>query len=450
MEAVKPRYERPVIVRHALGRHNKFGALTTIRPVTEVDGVPVAALLEAYGSPLFVFSEKTLRKRFRELKDELARRFSEFSIAWSYKTNYLGAVCSVFHQEGALAEVVSGMELDKARRAGVPGPQILFNGPGKLRAELQAAFREGVHVHIDHLDELALCESVAEELGVRPKVGIRVNLSELPVPQWDRFGFNLENGSALGAVERILRGGRLELDTLHCHIGTFILDADAYRLEARALAAFARELDSEHGVRIETIDLGGGFASHNTLHAQYLPGEEITPSFGQYVEKIAAGIEEGLEGRRAPRIVLETGRALVDDAGVLLSTVVGNKRLSDGRRAVILDAGVNILPTAWWYRHTVHPAQDARGIPEPTVLYGPLCMNIDVVRDTAMFPPVRAGDRVVIDHVGAYNVTQWMQFITTRPAVAMVSADGRHGLIRRAETLDTLLDLEAMPEWLSR
>ena len=232
MEAVKPRYERPVIVRHALGRHNKFGALTTIRPVTEIDGVPVAALLEAYGSPLFVFSEKTLRARYRELRDELALRFSKFSIAWSYKTNYLDAVCRVFHQEGALAEVVSGMEFDKARRAGVPGPQILFNGPGKTRAELQTAFREGVHVHIDHFDELALRESVAEELGVRPKVGIRVNLSELPVPQWNRFGFNLESGSALGAVERILRGGRLELAGLHCHLGTFILDPDAYRLEA--------------------------------------------------------------------------------------------------------------------------------------------------------------------------------------------------------------------------
>jgi diaminopimelate decarboxylase len=77
-------------------------------------------------------------------------------------------------------------------------------------------------------------------------------------------------------------------------------------------------------------------------------------------------------------------------------------------------------------------------------------MNIDVVRDTTMFPPVRAGDRVVIDHVGAYNVTQWMQFITARPAVVMVAPDGRHGLVRQAETLDTLLGLEAMPEWLVR
>ena len=85
----------------------------------------------------------------------------------------------------------------------------------------------------------------------------------------------------------------------------------------------------------------------------YLPGEEITPSLGQYVEAIAEGLEEGYERAPAMRVVLETGRALVDDAGVVVATVLANKRLVDGRRAVIIDAGVNLLPTAWWYRHAV-------------------------------------------------------------------------------------------------
>jgi diaminopimelate decarboxylase len=344
--------------------------------------------------------------------------------------------------------VVSGLELRKALGLGVPGCEVLFNGPGKREEDLELAFREGAHVHLDHLDEVALAERVAERLGLRPEVGVRVNVAELPVPAWDRFGFNLESGRAHEAARRLARGGRLELRTLHLHMGTFIQDPEAYRLAARALGRFAQSLAQELGVRIDTLDLGGGFASRNTLHAQYLPGEETTPSFSQYVERIAAGLDEVYTGAELPRVVLETGRALVDDAGVLVATVLGNKRLNDGQRAVILDAGVNILPTAWWYRHEVHPVQEVYGTAEPTIFLGPLCMNIDVVRDRILFPPLKVGDRVMIGHVGAYNVTQWMQFITLRPNVVMVSRGGRHGVIRRAESLETLLAQEEMPEWL--
>ena len=445
---MKPRYERPIIVRHALGGADKFGAANAARPMRQFGGANLEELVAQYGSPLFVFSERLLRQRARELRGELARRFSDFVIAWSYKTNYLGAVCEVMHQEGAWAEVVSGMELEKALRAGVPGPQTLFNGPAKSAADLELAFEKGVRVHIDHLDELQLAEQVAERMGVRPKVGLRLHLSEVPVQQWDRFGFHVENGSAEQAVRRLLRKDLLELAALHSHIGTFVLDPTAYRHEARALARFARKIESEHGVHIETLDIGGGFASHNTLHAQYLPGDELTPSLGQYVEQLADGLDEGLGGRPAPRIVLETGRALVDDAAVLVATVVANKRLADGRRGVVLDAGVNILPTAWWYRHDVFPAREPRGVAEPTVFFGPLCMNIDVMREALMFAPLHVGERVVFGHVGAYNVTQWMQFITLRPAVVMVSERGEHAVVRRAETLAALLDYEEMPPWL--
>jgi diaminopimelate decarboxylase len=445
---MKVKYERPLIVRHTLAGVNKFGSVPAIRPLTSIDSVPIEELVAAYGSPLFVFSETTLRERVRELRGQLGRRFASFDLGWSYKTNYLGAICRVFHQEGSLAEVVSGMEMRKALAAGVTGRQIIFNGPAKSAADLSLAFEKRVHVHIDHLDELALAESVAERLDLVPDVGLRVSQSELPVPTWDRFGFHLESGRALEAARRMVRAGRLSLRSLHGHIGTFIPNPDAYRLAALAMARFARTLETELGVRITTIDLGGGFASHNTLHAQYLPGEEATPSLAEYVEAIASGLEEGMDGAEPPRVVLETGRALVDDAGVLIATVIGNKRLVDKRRAVIVDAGVNILPTAWWYRHDVRPAQEIFGTPEPTVFFGPLCMAIDVIRDRIMFPPLRVSDRVVIRHVGAYNVTQWMQFISERPNVAMVSPRGQHALIRKAETLETLLMQEQMPAWL--
>ena len=120
-----------------------------------------------------------------------------------------------------------------------------------------------------------------------------------------------------------------------------------------------------------------------------------------------------------------------------------------GRRALVVDAGVNVLFTSFWYKHDVVPAQEFGGTPEPTVLYGPLCMNIDVVRDTLPFPALGVGDRIVFRNVGAYNVTQWMQFITYRPAVAMVSRKGEHALIRRRETLEDVTAPELLPTWLA-
>jgi diaminopimelate decarboxylase len=242
----------------------------------------------------------------------------------------------------------------------------------------------------------------------------------------------------------------LQLAGLHAHIGTFVQEVDAYRQEARLLSELANLLAREHGVVVEWLDLGGGFASRNTLHAQYLPGDQVTPSFAQYAEAIAEGLQAlAVPEGKMPTVFLETGRALVDEAGSLVTTVHANKRLADGRRGVILDAGVNSLFTAFWYRHDVVPAQETHGTPEPTVLYGPLCMAIDVVRDQLLFPPMAVGDRLVVRNVGAYNVTQWMQFITARPAIVMISRRGEASLVRRGESVETLLAQEEVPAWLS-
>ncbi len=200
------------------------------------------SLIETYGSPLFVFSEKTLVARYRELRDAFARRFAKVRIAWSYKTNYLDAVCKVFHREGAWAEVVSEFEWEKARHMGIPGDRIHLNGPLKTEATLRRVLPEGTLIHIDNFDELALLERLADELGITPKVAIRVNLAVEAVPAWSRFGFNLENGQAKTAATRVVTGQRLQLVGLHCHLGTFILDPSAYREQAAKLAGLANEL----------------------------------------------------------------------------------------------------------------------------------------------------------------------------------------------------------------
>lgn len=442
-------YERPALLRHQVGMMNKVGRAAALRSIERIDGVPVSDLCAAHGSPLFVFSQKTLEERYRELHEAFARRWPRVRLAWSYKTNYNEAICRTLHRLGAWAEVVSELEWDKAVRTGVAPDRIHFNGPYKPERAIEKAVGGGTTIHVDNLDEIARIERVAERLAARPRVALRVNLSIDGLPAWSRFGLNLENGQARDAVRRMLGGDRMELVGLHCHIGTFVLEPRAYGQAARKLAELANQLRAEHGVKLAFLDLGGGFASPNTLREQYLPGEQTSPSFARYADAICEGLE-ALEGppQELPTLVLETGRALVDDSGYLVSTVAARKRLPDGRQSLVLDAGVNLLFTSFWYRHDVAPAQPWRGTLEPTVMYGPLCMAIDELRNTLQFPALQAGERVVFRNVGAYNTTQWMQFITLRPAIVMIGRDGQVATIRRAERLDDLVALEEVPPWL--
>ena len=450
MNTQQTRYERPSIQRHRRGAMNKMGAMPAMNPVTRIEGVAVDELVETYGSPLFVYSQRNLQQKYRELRDQFSLRYPKVQIAWSYKTCYLDAVCRAFHNEGSWAEAVSGVEVEKARRNGVPMNKIIFNGPHKDPKWVERCIVGGAMINIDHFDELAMIEGISDRLGKRAKVGIRLNMAAGSIPRWDRFGFNLDSGQAWDAVRRLRAGGKLELTGLHTHLGTFILDPNAYGQGASKVVAFANRLKKELGITLDYVDFGGGFASKNRLKSQYLPPEQVTPDFGQYAEAITnalTGLNYAFEDM--PTLILETGRALVDEAGTLISTVIANKRLADGRRATILDAGVNVLFTSFWYKHNIVPASTCSGTPAPTVLFGPLCMNIDVVCDNLLLPPMEVGSKVLVRPVGAYNVTQSMQFIHLRPAVVMISPSGEHGLIRRIETLDDLVIGEQLPPWMA-
>ncbi|GMV44061.1 MAG: diaminopimelate decarboxylase [Myxococcales bacterium] len=444
---MKQPYEKPTILRHVGGLANKHGRGPSRRSMGRIDGVRVEELVARYGSPLYVFSEHTLRRAYRELHRAFSLRYPKVQLAWSYKTNYLDAICRVFHQEGAWAEVVSEMEYDMARRLGVPGHQILFNGPYKPQAALKTAIDEGAHLHIDHWDELWAIERIARESGRPVPVTMRVNMDTGIYPRWDRFGFNLDSGEALDAIRRMHAGGHLTLDGLHAHIGTYIASTEAYGKAASRLADLALTARRELGVRVRSIDLGGGFASTATLHAQYAPGADSSPAVDLYAEAISnALLGAGFAPEDLPTLMLETGRALIDEAGSLITSVVGNKRLANGTRSIIVDAGVNVLFTSFWYRHELLPAHDRGGLLEETVVYGPLCMNIDVVHPSTLLPPLDPGDLLVVRPVGAYNITQSMQFIRLRPAVVMVGEGQQVDLLRDVETVNDVKRNEHVPE----
>ena len=443
---MKKQFERPFIKKIRAGIPSKFGMAVHSEPVTHIDDVPVAEMVKNYGSPVFVISERTIRETIADAKRAFQTRYPAIQFAWSYKTNYLDAVCRTFHQEGSWAEVVSEFEYEKALNNKVPGQQIIFNGPDKSAAILKKAIENDSFIHIDHFDELYTIIEITKNSKKKAKVAIRVNMDTGVYPMWDRFGFNYENGEAWDAINRIMMDDNLELAGLHTHIGTYMISTEAYRIAMSKLADLAYRTDKKHNKMVRYIDIGGGFASRNTLKGAYYQGKDMVPDFDEYAEAITSAlINSDINPSKMPLLVLETGRALIDDAGYLIGTVLANKRLSDGRRSTIFDTGVNILFTSFWYEHEIHPARATSDHLEETTIYGPLCMNIDVVREAMAFPLLKKGDNFVIKRVGAYNMTQWMQFITYRPNVVLIDTNGETHIIREAENLQTITGPEKIP-----
>jgi diaminopimelate decarboxylase len=445
---LKP-YEKPFFTRQRSGVTNKFGGMTQTRTQEEIEGVSIADLTARYGSPLFVYSERVIREKHQELMRSFSTRYPKVQHAWSYKTNYLQAVCRSFHRLGSWAEVVSTMEYEMARRLGVEPSKIIFNGPFKPYDGLKQAIVDGAIVNIDNMDELYDIEKIVTETGAKAQIGIRVNMALGAQMAWDRFGFNLDGGQAHQAVKRIVAGGKATLVGIHAHVGTFILEPETYRQEAQKLTAFSTSLREEFGLTINYLDIGGGFASRNRLKGTYLSTAEMIPSFDAYAEAVCSELLDAFPPDELPLLFLESGRAMIDEAGSLIATVQATKRLANGMKGVVIDAGVNLLFTSFWYDHEIIPTVD-RGYPqEDHVIYGPLCMQIDVIREQIKFPHLEKGDRILIRPVGAYNNTQWMQFITLRPNVVMISEKGEVSVIRQAETVEYMQQMERMPEWLS-
>ena len=445
----KLKYERPLIKKMNAGMMNKFGSQSESTPVTHIDGVSVKSIIEKYGSPVFVLSEQKIRQNYKSAVRAFNTRYPKVQFAWSYKTHYNNAVCNIFHQEGSWAEVVSGFEYKKALGNGVPGSNIIFNGPDKHADEIKLAIENDSLIHIDHFEELYLLIDICSQLDKKARVAIRVNMDTGIYPMWDRFGFNYENGQAWQALNKIVESGKLQLVGLHSHIGTYMLSTAAYGVAASKLCDLAMNCKNELKTTVKYIDLGGGFPSANTLKGAI--GLVPTPTVDEFAEVITSTIlNYGFKVDELPLLILESGRVMIDDAGYLLGTVLANKRLSDGRKATIMDFGVNIMFTSFWYDHKISPAQEVSQFTEETVMYGPLCMNIDIVRETVSLPLLNRGDQVVVHKVGAYNMTQWMQFIAMRPNIVLIDTNDQTHVIRKAETLDYLQELEVMPQHLQR
>jgi diaminopimelate decarboxylase len=460
-----------------LGRHafdaaadrNVFARGSRAPTLFEIDGVSVASLVQQFGSPLFVFSEHTVREKARHMRQAFTSRYKNTSFAWSYKTNYLSAICQILHDEGWTAEVVSDFEYEKARKLGIAGKHIVFNGPYKPRPILEKAVKERALIQIDNWDELGLIEELAQDLDQPLEVGIRVWLDAGIRPVWSKFGFALANGEAARAANRIEANPKLSLHTLHTHIGTYILDPNAYRVAVTKLLALREQLHAELGRWVPCVNLGGGFPSNSLLHGMAGPADQVVPPIEAYAEAITEVLNR-LPPEQQPLLRFESGRHLVDEAGYLLTSVVAIKGLRHPmneqagmrdykeqllvgetvRSSYVMDAGITLLYTAAWYQMDVLPSRTIEALPTPSRLYGPLCMAIDVLRYSIDLPPMKMGDILSLHPVGAYNVSQAMQFIDYRPSVVLIGMDGKPELIRSREVLHDVDGPERMPPHLVR
>ena len=269
----------------------------------------------------------------------------------------------------------------------------------------------------------------------------------------------IHNGSALDSTLKTAKPGMpstklckppdLNYRDYTPHIGTYIISPQAYGIATTKLAQLTVRIHHKYNHHIQYIDMGGGFASKNTLKGAYLPGTDTCPGFDDYAEHITEALHNSdIPYDHMPTLFLETGRALIDDAGFLLGSVIANKRLPDGRKALIIDIGINLLFTSFWYEHNIVPAQHTQLDMENTTIYGPLCMNIDIIREAINFPVMEKGEHVVINRIGAYNMTQWLQFINYRPKVVMIDTKGNTHIVREEETSETMNQLDRVPEHL--
>jgi len=432
-------YEKPTINKIDFAMASKYGSpLKTQKIRQDIDNVAVHELTQKFGSPLFVFSQKKIEEQYNTLHTAFTSRYPDVQFSWSYKTNYLNAICKIYHDMGSIAEVVSEFEYQKARALGVDGKDIIFNGPYKPKEDLKIAVQEGAKIHLDNLFELGDLEEIADELNIKIPVAIRINMDTGVYPQWSRFGFNFENGEAMEAVKRMYAKGSVYLVGIHSHIGTFMLDANAYRLATMKIMQLKTQVETEFQANIAYIDLGGGFASKSNLKGVYQSAEVIVPTVDDYAEAITGAIYEFNTSDTLPKLYLETGRHLIDEAGYLLTSVQGWKRFPDGKKGYVMDAGVNVLYTSTWYNFNIELDKRYEGDNEPSMLNGPLCMNIDIIEENLMLPPLDRGTVMSISPVGAYNYTQAMQFIRYKPAVALIDAEGVARVIKEVDNLDTI------------
>ena len=400
------------------------------------DGVPLSAIADSVGTPVYIYSAASIRHRYRELDAALGDY--PHSIHYALKANSTLAIARLLRTLGSGADANSLWEIDVARRAGFDPADILCTGVGKSAAELERALALGVKaINVESAGELARIETIATRLGTIAPVSLRLNpdIDAKSHPhistglKINKFGIPLEEADQL--FESIKRRRALTLVGLHLHVGSQITSLDPFH-EASALMARTVAVLQDRGHRLGYVDLGGG------LGISY-DGKPV-PAMQEYADAILGGIRAtGLP------LVLEPGRALVAAAGTLVARVNDLKPRDADSQFAVIDAGMTELmrPALYNAYHRIEPVVPRSRPDARYEIVGPVCESSDVVGRDRILPALEVGDLVAIRDAGAYGSVMSSNY-NRRPMPPEVLVDaGSWRIVRRRQTVDDLLAMES-------
>jgi diaminopimelate decarboxylase len=411
------------------------------------EDVAVSELAAEYGTPLFVYSQATLLHHLRQLQQAFAP--AEPIICYSVKTNGNLTICRLMAQHGAGFDVTSGGELYRALTADPQAP-IVFAGVGKTADEMRYALENRVMLfNVESEAELHTLADVAHSLGKVAPVALRVNPALPPKThiktdtsvKGTKFGLDIE--TVLEVAQGVVGRPGVAVVGLHMHLGSPILKTDPYRDGAqKAVTLIERLRQQSHPIRY--LNMGGGFGIH------YRKQEALPAS--AFAEVILPAVRA-----TGCKLILEPGRFIVGNAGILVSQVLFTKH-SGGKNFVIQDAGMNDLvrPTLYDSFHRIWPVAPAPGLPcppedfeaaipgtLPVDVVGPVCETGDFLAKDRYLPAVRPGDLLATFSAGAYGMSMSSNYNSRVRAAEVLVAGDTHRLIRRRETFEDLVRCEA-------
>lgn len=408
------------------------------------EDVALSAIAEEIGTPFYCYSGATFRRHIRVMNEAFAG--FDTLVAYAMKANSNQAMLAIAASEGIGADVVSGGELERALRAGIPAQKIIFSGVGKTRAEMRAALEAGILCfNLESESELERLNEVAGEMGVVAPVSVRINPdvdakthAKISTGKSEnKFGIPFERAEAVYA--RIAACEHLRAVGVDMHIGSQIVDLEPFDNAFALLAELVGRLRGL-GHQIEHVDVGGG------LGIPYRHDAPAPPDPLAYAEIVKARVAE-----LGCKLVIEPGRLIAGNAGVLVTGVEYVKR-TEKKNFVIVDAAMNdlIRPTLYEAHHDVlpltEPAADARTIRADIV--GPVCETGDYLALDRELPVLAEGDRVALMTAGAYGAVMSSTY-NSRPLIAEVLVEGdKWHAVRPRQTLDDLIGMDSVPEWL--
>jgi diaminopimelate decarboxylase len=406
-----------------------------------LDGVPLNAIAAAIGTPTWVYSAATMRARYQALTGAMTDAGLDIHIHYAAKANDSRAVLALFGEQGAGADVVSGGELLKARRAGIPASRIVYSGVGKSAPELRLALQEDIgQINVESAEELTMLSALATATGRLARVALRVNPNvdagtndKITTGRaTDKFGIPYDDAVALYAHATTLPG--IQPVGVATHIGSQILGLAPYR------AAFARIADLVHalrqnGSRVETVDCGGG------LGIPYRNDPAPSPA------GLAAAMKQAFHNLDV-RLAMEPGRWLVGPAGVLLASVILTKQ-TPHEPFIVLDAAMNDLvrPAMYDAWHGIVPVSptDATAEARSATVVGPVCESGDTFARSRVLPALAPNAAVAILDTGAYGAVMSSTY-NARPMAAEVWVDGgQWSVIRDRQPIEALWEQERLP-----